>query len=183
MCGISGSVSLNARTFDRDVVPRMNDLMVHRGPDSAGTFACDRAAIGIRRLAINDVAGGAQPLFNETGDIALVINGELVAYQPIAEALLHDLASADQSGRVFATEQLPGQTHAVEGTPAAPAMRSFAPVRVPEGNYFMMGDNRDDSFDSRYWGPLSKDYILGKPILRLLPINKIEIMPGDINKK
>src|SRR4030095_1851362 len=69
--------------------------------------------------------GDAIELRNNT----LVINGSVVEYQPIAEELIRDLAPADRAGRVFASEQLPGQTHAVTGYPAAPAMRSFAPVR------------------------------------------------------
>jgi signal peptidase I len=36
---------------------------------------------------------------------------------------------------------------------------------IPPGNYFTMGDNRDDSLDSRYWGLVPRDYIVGKPLL------------------
>lgn len=92
----------------------------------------------------------------------LVLNGQPVEYRPITDELLRDLTPADRAGRVFATEQLPGQTHAVVGNPAAPAMRSFAPQRVPEGQFFMMGDNRDDSYDSRYWGTVERNRIVGR---------------------
>jgi signal peptidase I len=102
----------------------------------------------------------------------LVINGQTVEYQPIAQELLRDLAPAERAGRVFASEQLPGQTHAVAGNPALRAMRSFASFRVPEGQYFMMGDNRDDSFDSRYWGTVERKRIVGRATAVVMSLDK-----------
>lgn len=93
---------------------------------------------------------------------ALVINGQSVEYQPIADELLRDISAPDRAGRVFATEQLPGQPHAVAGNPAAAAVRNFAPVHMPDGRYYMMGDNRDDSFDSRFWGTVDRRQIVGR---------------------
>jgi signal peptidase I len=49
------------------------------------------------------------------------------------------------------------------------------PYRVPAGDYFVMGDNRTDSCDSRYWGPISKSLIVGKVEVRVWPISSIHL--------
>jgi len=102
----------------------------------------------------------------------LVINSRPIQYEPIADEIVQGLSTADRTGRAFATEKLPGQYHAVAGHPAAPAMRSFPPQRVPEGQYFMMGDNRDDSFDSRYWGTVNRKQIVGRATAVVISVDR-----------
>ena len=52
-------------------------------------------------------------------------------------------------------------------------------VVLKENEYFVLGDNRSGSSDSRVWGPLPKANIVGRPILRLLPLKNIDVFPGD----
>ncbi|MGA2658764.1 MAG: signal peptidase I [Verrucomicrobiota bacterium] len=92
----------------------------------------------------------------------LILNGEPVDYRPLAEELLRDVSPSDRAVQVFAGEQLPGRPHAVAAIPQLSAKRDFGPIVVPEERYFMMGDNRDTSFDSRYFGTVERKRILGQ---------------------
>jgi asparagine synthase (glutamine-hydrolysing) len=76
VCGIAGKLDFGGPVDER-TVHAMCDAMVHRGPDSRGIHADDGVVLGVQRLAIIDVAHGDQPLFNEEGNVAVVLNGEI----------------------------------------------------------------------------------------------------------
>lgn len=52
-------------------------------------------------------------------------------------------------------------------------------VTLSDDEFFVMGDNRPASSDSRFWGPLKKKYLKGRPIIRLYPFNEIDLFPGS----
>jgi len=83
MCGIVGVIG----DVDPDVVRRMARILIHRGPDDQGFFDTDIFHLGFRRLSIVDVAGGAQPMQNETGTVWVVFNGEIYNYPELYKQL------------------------------------------------------------------------------------------------
>ena len=88
MCGIVGF-------YDRELEPAaamaqlhaMCETIVHRGPDDEGIFVDRQIGLGMRRLSIIDVAGGHQPIRNETGDVTVVFNGEIYNYRHLRRGL------------------------------------------------------------------------------------------------
>jgi len=61
----------------------MLESIIHRGPDGEGRFDRPGLALGMRRLAIIDLAGGDQPIFNEDGSVAVVFNGEIYNFREL----------------------------------------------------------------------------------------------------
>lgn len=89
MCGISGIFQFNSRLpVSREAVQRMNDSLRHRGPDDQGIYTGPGIGLGHRRLSIIDVAGGHQPIFNESGEICVLLNGEIYNYPSLRQHLL-----------------------------------------------------------------------------------------------
>lgn len=81
MCGIVGFVNNNSLAADVNVLEKMNRCIIHRGPDEDGFFLKENIALAMRRLAIIDLKGGQQPIFNEDKTKAIVFNGEIYNFQ------------------------------------------------------------------------------------------------------
>jgi len=110
----------------------------------------------------------------EMSDNHLALNGRRLSYAPSGQDYRSLIARSLRDAAIFAEENLDGIEHAVMAlSGAAGAPRSFAPVEVPAGRYFLMGDSRDNSFDSRAYGFATRDTILGKAegVLVSLDIN------------
>jgi asparagine synthase (glutamine-hydrolysing) len=97
VCGICGTLNYGTQApAEERTVRAMVAAMIHRGPDDDGIH-CDReAALGMRRLSIIDLLGGAQPIANEDGSIWVVSNGEIYNFRELRRDL-------EAHGHVFAT--------------------------------------------------------------------------------
>src|SRR6516225_7932814 len=97
MCGITGIFDYRGRGDpDRCLLRRMTSVLSHRGPDGDGFYCAPGIGLGHRRLAIIDLSGGDQPLFNEDGTVCVVFNGEIYNFQDL-------MAELSTLGHVFRT--------------------------------------------------------------------------------
>jgi len=88
MCGISGKLFFNReQQISPQLIQRITDTLVHRGPDDAGYYTDGNFGFGMRRLSIIDLAGGHQPIFNEDRSLAIIFNGEIYNYRELKKDL------------------------------------------------------------------------------------------------
>ena len=109
MCGIAGLLDLRARPVNSSLVRGLCNVLAHRGPDDEGYYIEGPVALGQRRLAILDLAGGRQPMSNEDGTIWVTFNGEIYNFRELRarlEGLGHRFATcSDTEAIVHAYEQ------------------------------------------------------------------------------
>jgi len=96
MCGICGAIGFENQSEAALSLQRMMRAMEHRGPDGNGMFIAPNAAVGMQRLSIIDLPGGQQPIWNETGTLAVVFNGEIYNFVELRRTL-------EAAGHVFRT--------------------------------------------------------------------------------
>ncbi|MDD4910408.1 MAG: asparagine synthase (glutamine-hydrolyzing) [Candidatus Omnitrophica bacterium] len=89
MCGICGIFNVDeSRQVSSDILIKMRDALVHRGPDDAGEFVQGNVGLAMRRLEIIDLQTGRQPIHNENNRIWIVFNGEIYNFLELREGLI-----------------------------------------------------------------------------------------------
>jgi signal peptidase I len=129
--------------------PQRGDIIVFRSPVDGKRIVKRAAAVPGDLIELRD-----EHLF---------INGQPAEYGQVNNGV---------DATLVLSETVSGRTHPVMIEPQKPALRSFGPVRVPTGGYFAMGDNRDNSFDSRYFGFVSRGSIIGRATMVAMSFNR-----------
>ena len=144
--------------------PKPGDIIVFRAPGQADMGAKEEGRppqenVLIKRL----IAVGGQTIEvrpDDTGHAHVYVDGK-----PVDESYIHFLQPMDDIGNM-------GNTFSVEGAPFA----VHKPLVLKSDELFVMGDNRNHSNDSRYWGPLKRDRVIGKAMFIFWPLNRIRII-------
>jgi signal peptidase I len=105
----------------------------------------------------------------ETRSGRLFVNGQSASYAPLRPEDLH-LAGYSGDEALFQQETVEGAAHPIM-TAREGSAEYFPAVVVPAGRYFLMGDHRDNSFDSRYWGFAERQRIIGRAVAVVLSLD------------
>jgi len=167
MCGIVGIVE---RDLSRPVLAgdlaRMVRTLHHRGPDEEGSVTLNGVGLGMRRLAIVDLASGQQPILNEAGDIKVVANGEIYNFQELRQEL-------EGHGHVFRSRasDIEVLVHAYEqwGEDFLPKLRGMFALALWDGRTRTLIAARDRAGEKPlYWTQTPRALLLASEVKALL---------------
>ena len=156
---LEGDVVLVDRLAYDLKVPLTDIALAHRGDPHRGDVVTFSSPLDGTRL-IKRIVGLPGDVV-EMHDEILRINGEVAIYTdplPAVEDLGHGVAVR----AVRSTEHIAGSTRSVQFLDSRSAARSFGPLVVPADSYFMLGDNRDNSADSRFIGVVPRRLLIGR---------------------
>jgi signal peptidase I len=148
---------LHKKILTADMLPKRGDIMVFRWPPDPSYHFIKRV-IGLPGDKISYI------------NKELLVNGVKVPQEFVQNSIAQDESGAEWKA-LEKQENLLGVKHHIY-IDANKSSRDFRNIVVPAGMYFVMGDNRDDSADSRYWGFVPEENIVGKAILVWLSWDK-----------
>src|SRR5262249_43612099 len=155
-------VLVNRLAFDLKV-PLTDIVVAHLGEPRRGdvvTFSSPRDGVRlIKRLVA--VPGDTVEMRNKV----LVVNGQAATYAPIA-TVIERLSPGAKVQALRLNEHTGSGEHVVQWfrTPDGSEDDNFGPIVLPTGRYLMLGDNRDDSADSRYFGLVPRELLIGRAV-------------------
>jgi signal peptidase I len=130
--------------------PRAGDVVLYRPP-------------GEKILVFKRVVGGPGDVL-VMRDSHLEVNGRALEYEAEEDVDYGPVSNRNNLGTVIEWEIGNGPPHLVTHTPGEGLYAAFEAVHIPEEQYFVLGDNRDSSLDSRMYGPIAREAILGKVV-------------------
>ena len=152
-------IYINKAAYDLRFPLTMHRLAEWSNPERGDIVICFSPEDGTRLVKrVIGLPGDTIEMKNNT----IFLNGEPVGYTKVDTKYQEQLPQRLKGKCVLAMEDLDGYVHPVMSMPSVIAMRSFGPITVPQASYFIMGDNRDGSRDSRYFGFVERRLIIGK---------------------
>ena len=156
---VEGDVVLVDRLAYDFKIPLTDIALIRLGSPQRGDVVTFSSPVDGTRLIKRLVAVPGDVV--EMRDERLIINGAAAEYaNPVTG--VERTESGFSVARLQETERIAGHERTVQYLPQTPARRSFGPVVVPENSYFFLGDNRDDSADSRYIGVIPRQRLIGR---------------------
>jgi len=168
---VEGDVVLVDRLAYDVKVPLTNVVLASTGGPKRGDIVTFFSPKDGTRL-VKRIVGIPGDTIALRGDV-LYVNGVAARYSQ-AEKVREPAAEPYESPAIRVTERVAGSERRIQWLPALHVARDFGPVTVPAGGYFMMGDNRDDSADSRYIGPVPRRLIIGRTARLLVSADILE---------
>jgi signal peptidase I len=150
-------VLVNRLAYDLKL-PLTNIVLAHTGNPKRGDIVTFFSPKDGMRLIKRIVALPGDRV--EMHDKRLIINGRPVTYQPL-RTVLEPVGNGNLPA-VRLKEVLGGETHTIEWLSGLTRASNFGPLKVPAGSYLVLGDNRDNSADSRYIGFIQRRLLIGR---------------------